>query len=156
MQRRFLTSMSRPALRPSSSQCVNEGSGFVAGFIWQAQRVMLLGEQKPLVDRKWGSGHGGGGDSVICSGAWAVKGYVCQLMVFFRFLCRTGDECSDFSQVSKNKDFNLIPTPYGGHQTMADLRLSHHGLRKGSFVSSPFIFVRLQIPHCSSLKRPSS
>jgi len=51
-------------------------------------------------------------------------------MIFFGFLCHAGDECSDFSEVSKNKGFNLIPTPYEGDQTMAELRLSHRGPRK--------------------------
>jgi hypothetical protein len=63
-----------------------------------------------------------------------VKGYICQLMVFFGFLCHAGDECSDFSEVFKNKGFNLIPTPrMKVTKKMADPRLSHRGPRKRAF-----------------------
>jgi len=113
---------------------------------------MLLGNHILLADRKLGSGHG---QKICHSGAWAVKGYICQLMVFFGFLCHAGVECSDFSEVSKI-GFSLIPTPRM-KVTKQWLTCAFHivGPEKGPFVTLPYTSVRLQIPHCWSLKRPS-
>lgn len=126
MQRRFLTSMPRPASRPSCSQCMNEGTG----LYWTGTKSDVT--VQPCTPR-WKEIR-----------VWPqTKCHLLRCMSSKRlhlsvdglpyFLCHAAYECSDFSEVSKNKAFNLIPTPYEGNQTMADLRLSHCGPRERAF-----------------------